>query len=319
MSDPPPEPSLSLAPLPEAESSQLSRDAFVVCDSRGAIAYLNEIAENLIGLDGRLVRGRPLESVLALVHEDGAPLDWDRLSHLARGPKQAGRREACRLAGADGTEHRLHCEALAVDTLVALILDPDSTPRGDQSALAYRATHDALTGLPNRAALQESLVRLHRSAQVLGAPYGVLLLDLDHFKAINDRFGHGAGDEVLVKTGQRLAGLVRARDTLGRWGGEEFLCLLPHADRNAATEAAERVRKGIEEAPVAQGSRRIRVTVSVGVAAFPDDGSDTQTLLAKADSALYEAKRGGRNRVLQAKAAAGAPAAPGGAREAGRP
>ena len=298
MSDPPSEPSLSLAPLRETESSQLCRDAVVICDSRGAIAYLNEFAENLVGLDGPLVRGRPLESVLALINEDGEPLNWDRLGRLARGPTQAVRREACRLAGADGTEHRLHCEALAVDTLIALILDPeDSTPRGDRRALAYRANPDALTGLPNRAALQERLARLHRSAQVLGVPYGVLLLDLDHFKAINDRFGHGAGDEVLVKTGQRLAGLVRARDTLGRWGGEEFLCLLPHADRNAATEAAERVRKGIEEAPVAQGSRRIRVTVSVGVAAFPDDGSDTQTLLAKADSALYEAKRGGRNRV----------------------
>jgi diguanylate cyclase (GGDEF)-like protein len=278
-------------------ASLICRDAFLVCDSRGSIAYLNERAENLLALDGCLVLGRPLDSVVALIHEDGKPFCWERLSRFAQGAGLPAQRERCRLTRSDGAEYRLHCQALAVDTLIALILLPETTPWDDPKALAYRANHDALTGLPNRAALQERLALLHRSAQVLGAPYGLLLLDLDHFKTINDRFGHAAGDQVLVKTGQRLTTLVRSRDTLGRWGGEEFLCLLPHVDQNSAVEVAERIRKGIEGAPVEQGSRLIRVTVSVGVAAFPDDGSDGDTLLAKADSALYEAKRSGRNRV----------------------
>lgn len=297
MSDPPTQPIQSLAPLPAPLPSRVSRDALVVCDSRGTIAYLNELAELLLGLDGRLVRGRDLNSVLTLIHEDGERFGWDRMTRLARGGVLPVRQEPCRLTRADGTEHRLLCEALAIDSLVTLVLIPEQTPWDDPKMLAYRASHDALTGLPNRANLQERLVLLHRSAQVLGAPYGLLLLDLDHFKVINDRFGHAAGDQVLVSIGQRIAKLVRARDTVGRWGGEEFLCLLPHVDRSCAAEVAERVRGGIEGQPVEHKKRLIRVTASIGVVAFPNDGSEPDTLLAKADSALYESKRSGRNRV----------------------
>ncbi|MGE5152908.1 MAG: putative bifunctional diguanylate cyclase/phosphodiesterase [Bdellovibrio bacteriovorus] len=269
----------------------------MICDSRGGIAYLNELAELLLGLDGRLVRGRHLDAVLGLVDDQGDGFGWDRIIRLARGQALPERRQSCRLAWADGTEHRLHCEAFAVETLTALILVPEQTPWDDPEVLAYRASHDALTALPNRAALQERLALLHRSARVLAAPYGLLLLDLDHFKVINDRFGHAAGDQVLVAVGQRLKTLVRARDTVGRWGGEEFLCLLPHVDRTSAAEVAERVRSGIEGAPVEHNKRLIRVTASIGVVAYPSDGDDPDTLLAKADSALYESKRSGRNRV----------------------
>ncbi len=278
-------------------SSRGCRDAFVVCDSRGTIAYLNELAELLLGLDGRLIRGRHLDSVLRLIHQDGDRFGWDRMTRMARDRALPAGPEACRLTRTDGTEHVLRCEALAVDSLIALVLAPERTPWDDPKVLAYRANHDALTGLPNRAALQERLVLLHRSAQVLGAPYGLLLLDLDHFKVINDRFGHAAGDQVLVTIGQRLTTLVRARDTLGRWGGEEFLCLLPHVDLTSAAEVAERVRSGIEATPVEHKKCLIRVTASIGVVAFPSDGSEPDTLLAKADSALYESKRSGRNRV----------------------
>lgn len=297
MSDSPTVPGLSLAPIPEPMASRVCRDALVVCDSRGAIAYLNELAEHLLGLDGRLARGRHLDSVLPLVHADGERLGWERMSRLARAKAQPSQPQGCRLIRSDGTEQLLRCEPLAVDSLIALVLVPEQIPSDDPQALAYRASHDALTGLPNRAALQERLLLLHRSAQILGAPYGLLLLDLDHFKVINDRFGHAAGDRVLVEIGQRLQTLVRLRDTVGRWGGEEFLCLLPHVDRTAATEVAERVRGGIEEAPVAHGQRLIRMTASIGVVSFPCDGGDPDTLLAKADSALYESKRSGRNRV----------------------
>jgi diguanylate cyclase len=297
MSDPPPQPAHCLAPLPETLPPRVCRDAFVLCDSRGAVAYLNELAELLLGLDGRLVRGRHLDSVLGLVDDHGDRFGWDRMIRLAKGQAQPAQRQSCRLARADGTEHGLHCEAFAVDTLTALVLVPEETPRDDPEVLAYRASHDALTTLPNRAALQERLALLHRSAQVLAAPYGLLLLDLDHFKVINDRFGHAAGDQVLVTVGQRLRTLVRARDTVGRWGGEEFLCLLPHVDRSCAAEVAERVRSGIEGAPVEHKKRLIRVTASIGVVAYPSDGSEPDTLLAKADSALYESKRSGRNRV----------------------
>lgn len=297
MSESPILPGLSLGPLPEPMASRVCRDALVLCDSRGAVAYLNELAEHLLCLDGRLARGRHLDSLLPLTHLDGERLGWERISRLARSKVLPPRHQPCRLTRPDGSEQRLRCEPLAVDTLTALILAPEGIPWEDPRALAYRASHDALTALPNRAALQERLLLLHRSAQFLGAPYGLLLLDLDHFKVINDRFGHASGDQVLVAMGRRLQTLVRSLDTVGRWGGEEFLCLLPQVDRAAALEIAERVRSGIEEAPVEYERRMIRVTASIGVVSFPSDGGDPDTLLAKADSALYESKRSGRNRV----------------------
>lgn len=297
MSDRPDPANPSLAPLPEIILSRACRDAFMVCDSRGSVAYLNELAELLLGLDGRLVRGRHLDRVLALILRDGQRLNWISMTRMARDRDPSARSVVCRLVRPDGTEHRLHCETLAVDSLFALILVPERPPWGDAKVLAHRATHDALTGLPNRAALQERLVLLHRGAQTLGAPYGLLLLDLDHFKIINDRFGHAAGDQVLAQIGQRLTTLVRTRDTLGRWGGEEFLCLLPQVDRAMAAEVAERIRNGIEGAPVEHDGRQIRVTASIGVVVYPSDGAEPDTLLAKADSALYESKRSGRNRV----------------------
>jgi diguanylate cyclase (GGDEF)-like protein len=164
-------------------------------------------------------------------------------------------------------------------------------------SLAYRATHDALTGLPNRASLQERLASLHHLSEQSRALYSLLLLDLDHFKIVNDRFGHAMGDQVLAQVGRRIAQRVRDQDTVGRWGGEEFLCLLPEVDRALAEEIAERIRASLEAHPVEHDGRQIRVSASIGVATYPDDGLHQDALLAKADAALYEAKRAGRNRV----------------------
>ena len=284
-------------PLVERISTGCIGDAFLVCDSQGTLAYLNGAAESLLALDARLILGRPLDSILHLRAEDGQRFGWERLTGLARRKSAIPVRALCRLVRNDGSEHVVSCETVAVDALVAMVLVQERSAAEDHKMLAYRASHDALTGLPNRAALQERLALLHQSADSLGSTYGLLLLDLDHFKVINDRFGHTAGDRALAQIGQRLAETVRDGDTVGRWGGEEFLCLLPQVDRHRAAEIAERVRAGIEAAPVKDDKRQIRVTASIGAVAFPDDGGDPDLLLAKADSALYEAKRAGRNRV----------------------
>jgi diguanylate cyclase (GGDEF)-like protein len=198
---------------------------------------------------------------------------------------------------ADGRPRRVTCEVFDLAPHRLLVLTPEDAPASDPEVLAYRANFDALTGLPNRAALQDRLTLLHRSASTLGKGYGLLLLDLDHFKVINDRFGHAAGDHALAAAGRCIALQVRDRDLVGRWGGEEFLCLLPAVDRSQVTEIAERVRAGVAATPVAHDDCQIRMTASIGAVAFPDDGDDPDTLLAKADAALYEAKRAGRNQV----------------------
>jgi diguanylate cyclase (GGDEF)-like protein len=179
---------------------------------------------------------------------------------------------------------------------VLLIVRP-ANDGGERNTLTYRATHDSLTGLLNRTSVQERLESLHRNAEAQRGIYSLLLLDLDHFKIVNDRFGHATGDQVLGQVGRRIAHNVRELDTIGRWGGEEFLCLLPQVNRPLAEEIAERIRAGLEVQPVEFQGRRIRVTSSIGVATYPDDGLHPDALLAKADAALYEAKRSGRNRI----------------------
>jgi diguanylate cyclase (GGDEF)-like protein len=158
-----------------------------------------------------------------------------------------------------------------------------------------RAATDSLTGLPNARAVQDTLKLLVAQASRMIWPLGAVLLDLDHFKNVNDTFGHGVGDEVLAAVGVALQSTVRESDFVGRYGGEEFIMLLPDADRETVVKVAERVRTAIAHISVLGGDSA--VTASFGVAIFPEDAPDAARLLRNADRALYRAKANGRNRV----------------------
>ena len=163
-------------------------------------------------------------------------------------------------------------------------------------ALAEAAQRDALTGLPNRGALpllEPGLLRVTAD----DAPTAVLMLDVDHFKRVNDEHGHAAGDAALRQVAQRLQALLRRGDALLRWGGEEFCLFLPGTDAAAGRAVAEKLRAGLEAAPVAlPGGAPLPLTASLGVAEL-QPGEGLAAALGRADAALYQAKRGGRNRV----------------------
>ena len=175
-----------------------------------------------------------------------------------------------------------------------------------------RAATDGLTGLPNQRAVADALKRTFAQATMTKAPLALLLIDLDHFKQINDQRGHPVGDQVLASVGATLRSVLRTRDFAGRKGGEEFAVLLPDTEIAAALEIAERVRTAIAEI-ILPGSD-VSVTASLGVAGFPDHASTLDRLERLADAALYVAKRQGRNRVELAEPAAAAdvPAPPNG-------
>lgn len=159
------------------------------------------------------------------------------------------------------------------------------------------ARTDTLTGLANRRALDETAQIEIQRAQRYGTPLTLILTDLDHFKAINDCHGHDAGDRVLQEFARILAASVRTVDLVGRWGGEEFAILMPGTDLEEARQAAERMRKEVEQAELAFESGSCRFTASFGVAAFDSEMPTLDSLLGRADLALYRAKRHGRNRV----------------------
>ena len=160
----------------------------------------------------------------------------------------------------------------------------------------FQATHDALTGLLNRQGILEQLdTELARSSRD-GKPVAIAIADLDHFKRINDTHGHLAGDAVLREAARRMRAAVRVYDYIGRYGGEEFLVVLPGCDGEGMQQQAERLRTCVGGSPIVTAEAPLAVTLSVGVACA-DPGKNQMELLQAADEALYRAKRNGRDRI----------------------
>lgn len=167
-------------------------------------------------------------------------------------------------------------------------------------SLEQMATIDPTSTLLNRRALVEIIDREYAQAKRSKAPLSFLLIDLDRFKLLNDNYGHALGDEMLARVGDILKRALRSCDWVGRWGGEEFLALLPDTEEAEALVIAERIRSEVEKFSITFNRQVIRTTASIGVASFPRDGNTPDFLLRAADAALYEAKKTGRNRVVAA-------------------
>jgi diguanylate cyclase (GGDEF)-like protein len=162
------------------------------------------------------------------------------------------------------------------------------------------AQKDGLTGLANRRAFNEELTKATKRQDRQGGSLALLLLDIDHFKKLNDSYGHPAGDAALRMVAETLRHVVREGDTAARYGGEEFAVILPGNDESGALQLAERLRSALQKQRVAFEGARIQMTASFGVAVWPAAGRELEPLLAAADRALYAAKEGGRNRVVAA-------------------
>lgn len=164
-------------------------------------------------------------------------------------------------------------------------------------AQADEVSHtDALTFLPNRKSILSDLQREVTFSDRYGIPLAISMMDIDHFKQINDTYGHVAGDEVLRKLATELRGRIRHPDVIGRYGGEEFLVVLPQSTVKAAAEQAERLRKYVQSLVIPFGENEIMITLSMGLAQYKIHHEDWQAFLSRADAALYQAKNSGRNR-----------------------
>jgi diguanylate cyclase (GGDEF)-like protein len=177
------------------------------------------------------------------------------------------------------------------------ILEQNRQLLEDGRRLREAASRDALTGALNRGGLMRAAEKILAARRRRRKSIGFILLDIDHFKQINDRFGHAAGDAVLKETVRRLSGALRSRDQLGRFGGEEFLAIIADTDGTAAARAAERLRLALAASPFDLGGETATITASFGVAIADGVGDGADAVIAAADGALYAAKNGGRNRV----------------------
>lgn len=229
--------------------------------------------------------------------------------------------------GKNGRHHcdyRLHCEdhflgevlfsrerrfaeeeRLWLETWLGELVQPLSNALRYQEALSL-AMQDSLTGVGNRAALDSAMHRELRLAERYGSEFSLLLVDVDHFKQVNDCFGHSLGDKALQQVANSIRGLCRESDLLFRYGGEEFVVLLSKTDHAGARVIAERIRQGVEEQVlVRDGEQSQAITVSIGIGTRRPEGEPSiHSLFDQADGALYRAKREGRNRVIAGSSSA---------------
>jgi diguanylate cyclase (GGDEF)-like protein/PAS domain S-box-containing protein len=273
-------------------------DAVVVTDPSGRIVFANRQAEMLTGYARRDLIGHKVE-VLVPRSLRSAHVG-ERATFYARGtPRMMGTSDAdLKLRRRDGTEVPVEISLgpAGVDT-VAVVRDVTERRRMEL-ALEHRALHDPLTDLANRTLFFDRLLQSIHSARRDRSKVALAMLDLDGFKAINDEFGHATGDDVLRRLAARLRKDLRASDTAARIGGDEFAIILPHVATAKAVDAMVRKRLAIAQEPIKTGRRTIDVQVSAGIAMYPDDGRDADTLIRHADSAMYSAKREGRSLVF---------------------
>ncbi|TXT40032.1 MAG: hypothetical protein FD135_1705 [Comamonadaceae bacterium] len=276
----------------------------IVIIEEGRFSYANAKFNEIFGYSAEEVRGL---GVLDLVLEADRPRVAESIQKQISG-ETAKTGDVFRGLRKNGEVihvevHRSTMEIDSKPALIGLLMDVTQRTRAErevkalQEMLREQSTHDVLTGLYNRRYLEETLGQELVSAQRHGYPISVIMSDLDHFKAINDRYGHLAGDDVLRAFGALLKRHARGSDVYCRYGGEEFLLVLAQTTQNSALERAEQLRTALAAAPITSGAYSIVVTASFGVASFPDDGHTGDELIAAADHALYAAKAAGRNRV----------------------
>ena len=184
----------------------------------------------------------------------------------------------------------LENKTLEISDLIEAFQEMDEKVSQRQGALEHQALHDHLTGLPNRLMLNQHLEYQLLAAERNNKSFSLLLMDLDHFKDVNDSLGHAIGDILLINTSKRLTEHVRKSDTVTRLGGDEFAILLPEANSNEAELIIRNIIKSIKK-PFIIGDNTINIGISIGIACFPNDGTDAKTLLQHADMAMYVAKR----------------------------
>ncbi len=266
-------------------------DAVAVTDKQGNIVFVNRAAEAMTGYDRKALVGHVVETLV--------PERWrgihvrHRRSFYTRGsPRLMGDgTKDFSLRRKDGTivPVEISLGPVGADT-VAVVRDVTERRRME-AALEHRALHDPLTDLANRSLFFDRLRQAVHAARRDGSQVALVMLDLDGFKAINDTRGHATGDAVLREVASRLRLGLRATDSAARLGGDEFVWILPRGSGRRSVEAMVRKRLAVAQEPVNLDGQTIDVGVSAGIAMYPDDGQDPDTLMRYADRAMYTVKR----------------------------
>ena len=277
----------------------------------GRALYASDAAYETMGAEAGPVLGAglPFRTEAEMRRRNGS-LFWCRMSAKAIDPRRPqdgtiwimeditqehAQREAL-VRAHEELERRVAERTAELSAANAKLQEEIAERKQAEERVRHMAQHDTLTGLPNRALLHDRLEQAIAQARRQGHRVAVMFLDLDRFKSINDTLGHEVGDILLQEVAHRLRGVVRAADTVGRLGGDEFVVILHEvADSTAAANVAEKIIAAFMP-PVRVGSHELQASTSIGIALYPDHADEGHALVKCADTAMYQAKHGGRNR-----------------------
>lgn len=282
-------------------------DAVVMTDIGGRVSYMNLVAETLTGYSRHEAVGRPLTEIFSLVDpETQDPLD-DLVWRVIRSGRAIGMEANAVLVSRDGSEHAIEESANPLHNRYGAVVGSVIVfhelcfSREAMSRMAYLAQHDPLTGLHNRSAFYERFEQAQAMAQRHGKQMGLLFIDLDNFKGINDSLGHESGDMILTALAGKLKSCVRSADTVCRYGGDEFVVLLGEiAEASHAHAVADKIRESAAE-PMVIAGREVSLQLSIGVSVYPEDGEIVEDLVKTADSAMYRLKKTKKPLVLRGR------------------
>ncbi len=289
--------------LSAAERAQLTLDsigdAVITTDIAGNITYLNPVAESMTGWSQLEATGRSLPDVLRIIDSQSREPALNPLAMAMLHNKTVGLSANCVLIRRDGHESAIEDTAAPIRdwggrVIGAVIVFHDvGVARALSLRMSYLAQHDFLTELPNRMLLNDRLMQAIIAARRNAKSLAVLFMDVDRFKQVNDSLGHLVGDQLLQSIARRLVSSVRDSDTVSRYGGDEFVVLLSEvAHAGDVVISARKIVAALDQ-PHRIADTDLRITVSVGISVYADDGTDAETLLKNADMALIHAKTRG--------------------------
>jgi diguanylate cyclase len=278
-------------------------DAVITTDASGAVNWLNPVAERMTGWLAAEAKGLPLSQVFHIVSEATRCVAENPVATCLAHGKSVALADDTLLICRDGREFGIEDSAAPIrdaagDILgVVLVFHDVSEQRRLSGEMTYRATHDTLTGLVNRAEFETRLLRTLRQAHDSDSRHALLYIDLDHFKLVNDACGHAIGDQLLRQVSKLLADAIRGRDTLARLGGDEFAIILENCTPDSAQRVAQKICDRMHDFKFVHESRRFPIGTSIGLVPLDKRWTSAATLQQAADSACYAAKEAGRNRV----------------------
>lgn len=278
-------------------------DGLVGINKDGNINFINNTACKLTGWLQKDAENQAFEKIFQLSGDSSDSLNLKLIQHIIKSGHLIAPLAQQIIKTKNNKELHIDFSISPLDGNTAILmfhqLEKDHSNKNHP--LLYQINYDPLTRLSNRDSLQKTITDLHQAYKTDGKSYSILLMDLDRFKLINDRYGHEMGDELLQLVAQRIQFIVRETDTIGRWAGEEFLCILPDADPEIAALVADRLHHSVNEQGFHLNDREIFLTSSIGIASYPNDGTSPEDLFSIADATLYEAKRNGRNQIYSSK------------------